>query len=87
MAWVVSRKDFFVFYDIRVGFSPDGINQLRWRSLRTQGGTEYCMWGVFFFFFLEPQLLHMEVPRLGVKSELQLPADTPATAVPDLRCI
>ena len=51
MAWVVSRKDFFVFYDIRVGFSPDGINQLRWRSLRTQGGTEYCMWGVFFFLF------------------------------------
>ena len=43
--------------------------------------------GGLFFFFLEPQLLHMEVPRLGVKSELRLPADTPATAVPDLRCI
>ena len=26
---------------------------------------------------------HMEVPRLGVKSELQLPAYTTATATPD----
>ena len=26
----------------------------------------------FFFFFLGPHLWHMEVPRLGVKSELQL---------------
>ena len=27
---------------------------------------------------------HVEMPRLGVKSELQLPAYTTATAVPDL---
>ena len=27
---------------------------------------------------------HMEVPRLGVESELQLPASTTATATPDL---
>ena len=33
-------------------------------------------------FFLGPQ--HMEVPRLGVESELWLPAYTTATAVPDL---
>ena len=26
------------------------------------------------------QVWHMEIPRLGVKSELQLPADTTATA-------
>ena len=32
----------------------------------------YCFWG--------PHLQHMEVPRLGVKSELQLPAYTSATA-------
>ena len=36
----------------------------------------------FFFFFLGPQ--HMEVPRLGVESELQLPAYTTATATQDL---
>ena len=31
-------------------------------------------------FFLGPHLQHMEVPRLGVKLELQLPAYTTATA-------
>ena len=41
---------------------------------------------VFFFFFgiLGPQLQHMEVPRLGVESELQMPAYTTATATQDL---
>ena len=41
----------------------------------------------FFFFFLVcfsgPHLRHMEVPRLGVESELQLPAYTTATATRD----
>ena len=36
---------------------------------------------LFFFGFLEPHLWHMEVPKLGVESELQLPAT--ATATPD----
>ena len=35
----------------------------------------------FVFFFLGPHLQHMEVPRLGVKSELQLPAYTTASNV------
>ena len=44
--------------------------------------------GVFFFFcFLEPCLQYMEVPRLGVKSELQLPAYTIAAAMWDPRHI
>ena len=36
-----------------------------------------------------PHLRHMEVPRLGVKSELQMPAYTtaPATATSDPSCI
>ena len=42
----------------------------------------------FFFFFafclLGPHPWHMEVPRLGVQSELLLPAYTMATAIPDL---
>ena len=33
------------------------------------------------FCFLELHLRHMEVPRLGVESELQLPADATATAM------
>ena len=43
--------------------------------------------GVLFvgwFFFLGPHVRHMEVPRLGVKLELQLPVYTTATAMPDL---
>ena len=35
------------------------------------------------FGFLEPHPWHMELPRLGVESELQLPASTTAIAVPD----
>jgi len=41
---------------------------------------------IFFFFFLVflgPHLWHMEVPRLGVESELQLLAYTTATAMQD----
>ena len=36
-----------------------------------------------FFFFLWPHLRHMEVPRLGVALELQVPAYTTTTATPD----
>ena len=34
----------------------------------------------FSFFFLEPHLWHMKVPRLGLQLELQLPASATATA-------
>ena len=36
------------------------------------------------FFFLGPHLRDIEVPRLGVKLELELPAYTTATATRDL---
>ena len=40
--------------------------------------------GFFFFLvFLGPSPQHMEVPRLGVKSELQLPPTPQLTATPD----
>ena len=38
----------------------------------------------YFFAFLGLHPQHMEVPRLGVQSELQLPAYAPATATSDL---
>ena len=38
----------------------------------------------FLSLFLGPHLPYMKVPRLGVKSELQLPAYTTATATQDL---
>ena len=40
------------------------------------------IYSFFPFFFLGLQLRHMEVPRLGVKSELQMLAYTRATATP-----
>ena len=40
-----------------------------------------------FFFFLGPHSWHMEVPRLGIKLELQLPAYTTVTAMQDLSYI
>ena len=39
------------------------------------------------FLLLELHLQHMEVPRLGVQSELQLPAYTTATGTSNLNCI
>ena len=41
----------------------------------------------FFFLFLGPHLWYMEVPRLGVEPELQLPAYTTATVTRDLSCV
>ena len=41
-----------------------------------------CMY-VCMYLFLGPHPRQMEVPRLGVKSELQLSANTTATATPD----
>ena len=41
----------------------------------------------FFFAFLGQHLRHMEVPRLGVQLELQLPVYTTATVTPDPSCV
>ena len=41
----------------------------------------------FFFFALRPHLRHMEVPMLGVQSELQLPACATGIVMPDPSCI
>ena len=43
-----------------------------------------CYHSFFFFGSMGPYVWHMEVPRLGVESELQLPAYATATATPDL---
>ena len=44
----------------------------------------FCLCYFFFFFsFLGPHPRHMEVPRLWVQLELQLPAYVTATAMPD----
>ena len=45
------------------------------------------IWIWFFFSFLGLYSWHMEVPRLWVALELQLPAYTTATAIRDLSCL
>ena len=47
-------------------------------------GGHHCISPPFFLVFLGPHLRHMDVPRLWVESELQLPAYTTATAARDL---
>ena len=37
-----------------------------------------------YFCFCGPQVRHTEVPKLGIKLELQLLTNTTATAMPDL---
>ena len=49
-------------------------------STTTLQGSFHHFLFFFFFFFLGPYPRHMEVPRLGVQSELQLPAYATATA-------
>lgn len=51
-------------------------------SKATNGGNY-----TYIFCFLGPHPWHMEVSRLGVQSELQLPAYTTATTMWDLSCV
>ena len=47
----------------------------------------YYLPGHLFFIFTFLLFRHMEVPRLGIKLELQLLAYATATATPDLNCV
>ena len=52
----------------------------------TNYGGEEMEVKLILFSFLGPHLWNMEVPRLEVESELQLPAYTTAIAILDLSC-
>jgi len=52
----------------------------------TAPGQGVCLFACLFC-FLGPHLQHMEVLRLGIKLELQLPAYARATATQDPSCI
>ena len=63
-----------------------------WSLLKNHSWEFFCGWAVkdlvffgFVFFFLGPQVQYVEIPNLGVKSKLQLPAYTKATAMWDVR--
>ena len=60
-----------------------------WLPRGSGEGVEWMeVWGLvdanYYIFFLWPHQHLMEVPRLGVKSDLQLPAYATAKAMPDL---
>ena len=64
-------------------------SQIRFRCAIT-GTPVFCLGFLlfcFFLVFLGPCLQHMEVPKLEVRLELQLPAYTIATATQDLSCV
>ena len=58
-----------------------------WNSPGAWGTQQMCKSFFFFLCLFRAHLWHMEVPRLGVQSELQLLAYTIATATQDQSCI
>ena len=57
------------------------------KSFMRKSSLTFSIYFFFLFFFLRAAPWPMEIPRLGVKSELQLPAYTTATATQDLSCL
>ena len=66
------------------GHSSHTVSPMYPRSQTDMKNLESCN-TVFTYLFclLGPHLRHMEVPRLGVEVEVQLPVCTPAAAMPD----
>ena len=80
--WEKKRKKSYCFIDTQFLL---GVR----KAFQVVGG-DGCEHGEFFFFFglfLQLHMRHMEVPRLGVKSRLWLPAYGIATGTQDLSCI
>ena len=61
--------------------SSDTVTWVVKASLYEFGGDTHPSIADFFLVFLGQHPQHMEIPRLGVESELQLPAYTTATAM------
>ena len=81
--WAVSLADTMqAAFWCQAALLPQGLLARNSSSLRSGGSGNYFF---FFFFsrFLGPHSQHMEIPTLGVKLELQLPAYTTATATRD----
>ena len=68
---------------------PVWLGSLLWLQFNPWPGNFHMLWAwpnffFFFFAFLGLCLWYMEVPRLGFKSELKMPAYAKTTAVWDL---
>ena len=81
----------FVFIDITLkGGSKNRLLQFMSKSVLPVFYKSFIVFNlifrslILFFFFLWPHLQHMEVPELGVESELQLRSITTAMATLDL---
>ena len=73
-----------------IHFLGGGGNMHHWFHKQIGQGFVFCLVFLFvclFVCFLGPHPGHVEVPRLGVESELQLPAYATATPMPDPSCI
>ena len=85
---IKSRQHLSYFSHVLVNFRlPHDSPESCWKIGFHVSTPEILTQLVFFFFFffsLELHLRHMEVPRLGINSELQLPVCTTATVMPDL---
>jgi len=86
---VKGRSPIFRVYDQVEMLSEDHTSEEtdkgkgRDEKVKLPYGNVFCL---FVFAFLGLHLRHMEIPRLGVKMELQLPAHKTATAMQDLNC-
>ena len=63
---------------------PSWLETSSLQSVRNKCVLLITTMSIIFFFFLRLHLQHMEVSRLGVELELQLPAYVTATATQDL---
>ena len=72
-----------------MNYSLKKVRNPCYRNLGALGRIIFGVFCLFCFCLLGPYLRLMEVPRLGVESELQLPAQAAATATatPDLNRI
>ena len=63
-----------------------GLIKWRWKGIPAPDSAPFrtIFFFLFFFCFLRLHPWHMDVPRLGVESELQLPSIATATATLDL---
>ena len=74
MVWGTHESDFNVYYNLTSHVEAHTPKILKYTKHYTY--TYISELFIYFVFlpFLGPLLRHMEVPRLGVKSELELPA-------------
>ena len=83
--WVV-HAGFSAFFKTRENTNHRLLASCVFMSSALHRITAFCLCLFIYFLFLQPCLKLMEIPRLGVKSEPQMPAYTTATIAPNHIC-